>query len=458
MPRWLVLAALATLAMGAFAVHGSADEHRRVRVSKVADNAMPVDIVQRRSHWNFGPGSLWTHQGWQYAAYWDDARQVSVARRELPHGPWEVVSLPDYRRGETGERGRGGKISRGFGDGHEKVALGISADGVLHLSFDHHLSTLRYRTSTVPVAADPAAHDWHAALFGPVQNHLGGPRLEFVTYPRFYRDGSRLVLYLRLGGGSGAANSHYFTYEHGRWTVTEEPASQLIDQHWSGGDGTVNAYTHALGFHQGRWHLTWCWRDTPDDRTCHDLCYAYSDDYGNTWQNNDGRTIGITGSMFISADSPGVAVWRIPPGTRYRNGGSMTVDRTGRVHVLMRGERAGPVYFTRDPDTGSWYRKPGQVLGKLAAGEANDLFVITEEGVYQTSAKDFGGDLRLLVAGRPEFFEDCSLSVDRTRLAADGWVSVIGQQGKTVRVVDYQLGEKPLPAELNPAGDGTQPR
>ena len=80
----------------------------RCRVSTVAHNGMPVDIVPRRSHWNFGAGSVWTHKGWQYAAYWDDARQVSVARRQLPMGPWEVVSLPDYRRGETGERGKGG--------------------------------------------------------------------------------------------------------------------------------------------------------------------------------------------------------------------------------------------------------------------------------------------------------------------------------------------------------------
>ena len=123
-----------------------------IRVSTVANNGMPKNIVPKGTAWNFGPGSLWTHRGWQYAAYWDDARQVSVARRQLPLGDWSVVSLPGYQRTATGNRGKGGPISQGFGDGHEKVSMGISPDGVIHLMFDHHLSTLRYRTSKLPVA------------------------------------------------------------------------------------------------------------------------------------------------------------------------------------------------------------------------------------------------------------------------------------------------------------------
>jgi hypothetical protein len=87
-----------------------------VRISTVATNGMPKDSVPKGSAWNFGPGSLLTHKGWQYAAYWDDARQVSVARRKLPTGDWPVVSLPGYQRSASGDRGKGGAISRGFGD------------------------------------------------------------------------------------------------------------------------------------------------------------------------------------------------------------------------------------------------------------------------------------------------------------------------------------------------------
>ncbi len=322
------------------------------RVFTVSSNGMPRNIVPKGTAWNFGPGSLWTHRGWQYAAYWDDARQVSVARRQLPTGDWSVVSLPGYRRTASGNRGKGGPISRGFGDGHEKVSMGISPDGVIHLMFDHHLSTLRYRTSKLPVAHDAAAHAWNADLFGPVQDNLGGPMIDFVTYPRFYTDGTSFVLYLRLGGGSGNANSHFFNYESGRWAVNTESASKFLDRNWSGGDKTVNAYPQGLAFHNGRRHLTWCWRDTPVSTTCHDLCYAYSDDDGKTWLNNDGQMIAKTGVSFITADSPGVSVWPIPPGTRYINGGSMTVDSSGRVHVLVRGEQGAPAKFAARPRHG----------------------------------------------------------------------------------------------------------
>jgi hypothetical protein len=419
-------------------------------VSIVASNGMPKNIVPRESSWNFGPGSLWTHQGWQYAAYWDEARQVSVARRQLPAGPWAVLSLPGYQRTETENRGKGGLISRGFGDAHEKVSMGISPDGVIHLAFDHHVSALRYQRSKLPAANNPSAHPWTADLFGPVQDHLGGGPLEGVTYPRFTVAGAGMVLYLRMGGGSGGANSHFFSYADGRWSVNTEAASQLIDKYWSGGDGTVNAYPHELVIQHGRRHLTWCWRDTPDERSCHDLCYAYSDDGGRTFLNNEGEVIGVAGTHWITADTPGVAAVTIPPGSRYRNGGSMTVDAAGRVHVLMQGEKGAPVYFTRDPGTGKWSRERSKVLGTLLAGSDDDLYVVTENGIYRTSASRFGR-LEKLVAWKAAWFEDSSMVMDRRRFERYGWISVIGQQGKTVRVVDYKLGTPAAPKTKGPS-------
>jgi BNR repeat-containing family member/alpha-L-rhamnosidase len=189
---------------------GSLSSQSLMRVSTVGDNGMPKNIVPKGSEWNFGPGSLWTHRGWQYAAYWDEACQVSVARRRLPQGEWSVASLPGYQRTANINRGVAGPISRGFGDSHEKVSMGISPDGVIHLAFDHHVSTLHYRTSILAVANDPAAHPWTADLFGPVRDNLGGPRIEAVTYPGFSSDGKSFVLYLRLNGGSGSADSHFF--------------------------------------------------------------------------------------------------------------------------------------------------------------------------------------------------------------------------------------------------------
>lgn len=435
-----VLAPLLLALLRHFETESRADDVLTVepRVSIVGTNGMPRNIVERGSIWNFGSGALQTHNGWQYAAYWNDARQVSVARRKLPDGRWHVLSLPDYERSETGDRGLGGAISRGFGDGHEKVAMGISADGHLHLSFDHHLSTLRYRVTKVPVAAKPTAYTWSAELFGPVQNNLGGPRLDYVTYPSFRADGESLSLYLRMGGGSGAANSHILSYTNGRWVVNSEPASQFIDQHWSGGDGTVNAYPYGWVIHNGRWHLAWCWRDTPDSKTCHDLCYAYSDDHGRSWHNNEGEVIGVRGETFITADSPGVTVWQIPTHSGYRNGGSMAVDRAGRVHVLTHGGNYRGLHFIRDPASRAWSRAAGIPMGQLVASDDNWLYLVSDQGIYRSPASRHD-DWMLVASGREQWFDDSKMQLDRTRATADGWISVIGQSGKTVRVVDYAL-------------------
>jgi hypothetical protein len=151
--------------------HGESSD---IVISEVANNGMPRNIVSPGAEWNFGPGALWTHRGWQYTAYWDEKRQVSVGRRELPDGAWSVVSLPGYERTKNVNRGKAGAKSQGFGDGHEKVSLGISPDGVIHLAFDHHVSTLHYRTTKSGVANDPSAHPWRAELFGPVRDNLGG--------------------------------------------------------------------------------------------------------------------------------------------------------------------------------------------------------------------------------------------------------------------------------------------
>lgn len=67
--------------------------------------------------------------------------------------------------------------------------------------------------------------------------------------------------------------------------INNEPDSKFIDRNWSGGDKTVNAYPFGFIMKNGRRYLTWCRRDTPNARTCHDLCFAYSTDHGQTWKN-----------------------------------------------------------------------------------------------------------------------------------------------------------------------------
>ena len=271
-----------------------------------------------------------------------------------------------------------------------------------------------------------------------MQDNLGGPKIVSVTYPSFTSDGIHFVLYLRLKGGSGAADSHFFEYQNGQWIINDEASSRFIAQRWSGGDKTVNAYLHGLVIHNGRRYLTWCWRDTPNPRTCHDLCFAYSDDQGRTWKNNDGERIGVLGKTPITADTPGVAAIAIPPGTRYQNGGSMVVDHNGRVHVLMQGEDGKPVHFQRDPVSGKWSRQGTTDLGKLVTGPGDALYIVGEQGLQRTVASAFG-TLESVAAPERDYFRDSKIGMDRMR--DDGWISVIGQRKQEVTVVDYWIGK-----------------
>lgn len=414
---------------------GQTDVAAKFEVSTVSDEGMPETIVRPGAHWNFGPGALQTYRGWQYAAFWDASKQVTVARRELPKGAWESASLGGYQRTSNINRGHAGPKAQGFGDGHEKVAMGISSDGVIHLAFDHHVSTLHYRCSRPELANAPTEFTWSTELFGAVQDNLGGPKLETVTYPNFVRDGDRLSLYLRLNTGSGSADSHFFEYHAGRWIINDPISSKLIDKHWSGGNGTVNAYPHTMVLHQGRRHLTWCWRDTPDARSCHDLCYAFSDDHGQTWKNNAGQEIAVRGSAFISADSAGIAVLDIPPGSSYVNGGSMTVDPSGDVHVLMKGPNRQPMAAVRKASTGSWSRGDASVIGTLVAGPQRRM-IVAESGVYQTGS-DGDGSLIRISGPIEDLCKDCRFGVDRHRWQHDKVISVIGQNGTAVRVIDF---------------------
>ena len=131
---------------------------------------------------------------------------------------------------------------------------------------------------------------------------------------------------------------------------------------------------------------------------------------------------------------------KIPPGTKYVNGGSMTVDHAARVHVLVRGEDGMPVYFERNPATGKWTRQKSAMSGVLVAGHGDSLYLVSDDGLRRTSASHFGEQVAL-VKGQGAFFKDSQMGLDRTRFAHDGWVSVIGQNGKTVTVVDYWIGD-----------------
>lgn len=267
----------------------------------------------------------------QYAAYFADGGVLSVARRKLPAGAWEVIHFSDYRM-------------KPHNDAHNVVTIGLCReDGTLHLAYDHHVDTLRYRRSVAGLALDPAKFEWKADLFGPTTSRLEGNRVVgAVTYPMFFPTPQGRLQLLYRTGSSGDGSWHLVEYE---------PASQ-----WKNigvllsGEGSYDtsdsrcAYPNPLRYGaDSRLHLTWCWRERPkgeplDLRTNHDLCYAYSDDFGRTWKNNAGAEIArITPgaeNQPISIASPGTVVRDIKFRWGQMNTTTQFVDAKNRVHVV----------------------------------------------------------------------------------------------------------------------------
>jgi hypothetical protein len=77
-------------------------EPQRLTVANVTSSKvdMALTIVGRWGTFINGKSyqqmPLDTYKGWQYATYYDQERQLSIARRKLPKGSWEVIHFSDY--------------------------------------------------------------------------------------------------------------------------------------------------------------------------------------------------------------------------------------------------------------------------------------------------------------------------------------------------------------------------
>jgi hypothetical protein len=208
---------------------------------------------------------LLTHAPFQFVAYYDAQRRMSVAQRSLDSTNWTITKLPS---------------TLGW-DSHNYVTLALDRDGVLHLSGNMHCVPLVYFRSEKPL---------EAASLRRVPA-MTGEREQRVTYPVFLHDRDGRLVFRYRDGGSGNGDDLYNVYDE-----QNQSWSRLLEQPLTSGRGQMNAYctVPALG-PDGRFHLVWVWRDTPDCASNHDLSYARSDDLVH-WTDSVGRpqTLPIT--------------------------------------------------------------------------------------------------------------------------------------------------------------------
>lgn len=213
-----------------------------------------IDVAPVWSVHRNGPPELLTRDGYQYVAYYDYDRFLTIAQRELGSVEWQFYRFPVQMGWQTGA--------------HAKLSLALDNQGFIHLScYRRHLlqapdpppMALYYR-SKAPHSIEAFEH-----------RYMITPR-EDPHYPTYYTVGDTLFFTYR-DGGSGRGDQLLNRYDEARDTWVREFETPLLD-----GQGERNAYVYGAGGPlpgpDGRFHLLWVWRETPDHATNHSLSYA----------------------------------------------------------------------------------------------------------------------------------------------------------------------------------------
>lgn len=212
-----------------------------------------------------------TERGHQFIAYYDAQRRITVAGRRLDQAEWTRfqpagVPLPG--------RNRDSNVTNW--DSHNYLALALDRDGFLHLSGNMHNDLLVYYRSSRPFDVSTLERI----------DRMTGSREEHVTYPVFFKNASGELFFRYRDGSSGNGSDIYNRYDPATRSWANLLSTPLLD-----GEGERNAYAvnPVLG-PDGRFHLIWMWRETPDCSTNHTLSYARSPDLVN-WEKSDGTPL-----------------------------------------------------------------------------------------------------------------------------------------------------------------------
>lgn len=323
------LTLFAILLLG-FNILGAQDKINFIRIgeSNPSTSAYVFGSGEQLSGQQFQTDGILTYEGYQYTVYYNQTRNVCIARRKLPLGKWEEIKLP---------------YQNAVDDAHNTISMGIChKDGSIHLSYDHHNSDLHYcySLSTAGSANDPENMIWEAASFSTTTDVMD-KAVPNVTYPRFISKPDGNLLFECRYRWSGFGDSYLREYDGDtkKWT--------LIGRYVQGEDVTPDACAYINGMtydDQNRLHVTWCWRDDFGGGTNHDFYYAYSEDHGRTWKDTFGNQNAVTENfdpienkttgMCLGQTKKTFMIEEIPYNKGYINQETQAVDSKGRIHAV----------------------------------------------------------------------------------------------------------------------------
>jgi hypothetical protein len=413
---------------------------------------------------SYQQSGILTWGGRQYAAWYTSNRNAVLARRVLPSGAWERLTLPHALT---------------VNDSHNSISLGVSpADGRLHVAMDTHDSQVFYVKSEAGLVTDAANRTWVASRFGAVQRSLDGVDLGAMTYPRFLVTPEGRLQFSFRTGHSGNGQMELAEYANGAWTRLGRWSSATGSYSQHGATSTTrNMYLHGLTYGpSGRLHATFTWREGNTAVLCnagglanHDTGYVYSDDRGRTWRNGAGTVLATTGSStVVSVTSAGHVVDPLNVDHALINQESQAVDSAGLPHAIISyvpgrftqcvsdyvGQRrsSGRAFHVYRTASGGWVKMEIPVAlnafgrSRLVFDAADNAYVVMPFGRIVAASRASGWTdwtLRFDGSGLNAFGE---VLVDEQRVRGDGVLSILYQQrssGTTpsaIRVVDFRLG------------------
>ncbi len=204
--------------------------------------------------------SLLTRSNHQYAAFYDENRQMTLASRQLADKTWTLTRLPE----------------RVGWDSHNYVTMAMDSAGHLHLSGNMHGNPLVYFRSGKSLDATSLER---------VPSMVGAEE-QRTTYPVFMNGPEGRLVFSYRSGSSGNGNQFYNVYD-----TKAQGWRRLLDQPLLDGAGQKSAYLHGPTPGPDGWlHLCWVWRETPDCETSHQVCYARSRDWIH-WETSAGQPL-----------------------------------------------------------------------------------------------------------------------------------------------------------------------
>ena len=223
---------------------------RAIAGRETISQAVTVDSLDIAPVWAGHPVgfALLTRPPFQFVAFYDAGRRLTLAPRRLTERQWSLHQLP---------------VTTGW-DSHNYLTLAADDDGYLHLSGDMHVGPLKYFRSTRPD---------DASCFERIAQMVGRDE-ERTTYPHFFRGPKNEFLFTYRSGSSGNGDQVFNIYD-----TRAKQWRRLLDRPLTDGEGQRNAYFDGpIKGPDGYFHLAWVWRETPDAASNHDLCHARSRD------------------------------------------------------------------------------------------------------------------------------------------------------------------------------------